>query len=230
VTILSNPHNPSGALLSMDELAPLSEAVAKVGGTLIVDEVYLEYLADAPARSAIQLGDHVLAMSSLTKAFGFGAVRCGWLLGSPAQIAAAIRYNDFISVLYPTPLAQIGAEALARLPELQRRAIAIHSRGVEVLSRWVDSRDDVSWHRPQAGVMALLRLRQVRDTMAFCEKLRSEREVVVVPGDFFGAPGCIRLGYGAELPILEEGLARLGSALDEEAHDERSELPAASGS
>jgi aspartate/methionine/tyrosine aminotransferase len=214
VTLVTNPHNPSGACLSLAELAPLAEAVAAVRGTLIVDEVYLEYLADAPAHSALRLGDHVLVMGSLTKAFGYGAVRCGWLVGAADAVTRAIRYNDFISVLYPTPLAQIGMAALARLPELQARARDVHARGVAILAEWVGSRRDVTWHRPEAGVMALLRLERVTDARAFCERLAREREVIVVPGDFFGAPGCVRIGYGCDEAILREGLRRLGEALD----------------
>ncbi len=214
LTLVTNPHNPSGAALSLAELEPLSNAVAESGGLLVSDEVYLEYFADAPARSAQRLGDHVIALGSFTKAFGFGAVRFGWLCASEAQIARAIRYNDYISVLYPTPLAQIGVAGLERLPELQARADRVHRGGLAVLAEWVAGRRDVSWHRPEGGVMALLRLHRVGDARAFAARLLAEREVLVVPGDFFGAPGCVRIGYGCDEPILREGLARLGAALD----------------
>jgi aspartate/methionine/tyrosine aminotransferase len=212
--LLSNPHNPTGALLRRELLVPVVEAAREVGALVAVDEVYLEYTADPVGASALDLGEEVAIASSFTKAYGLGTVRFGWLVGSAARIGAALRYNDYISVLHPNPSSAVGVVALKHLEMLSARARRIQSRGRAIVDAWVHSRRDVSWRGEGAGVIGLLRLHPVSDSMAFVERLEREHDTLVVPGAFFEAEGFVRLGFGAEPEILREGLARLGRALD----------------
>jgi aspartate/methionine/tyrosine aminotransferase len=219
LVILTNPHNPTGALLHRDELAPIAAAAAEVDAVLAVDEVYLEYLAEPMAHTAFGLPSPsgapcVATCSSLTKAYGFGAARFGWLLAPPALIDAAIRYNDYVAVLYPNPSAEVGLAALDRIAELQARAARVRAERFPVVEGWIAGRSDVSWVPPEAGVVGLVRLERVTDTPAFCARLLAERDTLLVPGDFFEAPGHVRLGFGIDQEILAEGLARVGAALD----------------
>ncbi|HZO13269.1 MAG TPA: pyridoxal phosphate-dependent aminotransferase [Polyangiaceae bacterium] len=214
MVLLSNPHNPSGAFLSLDELTPLARATQEVGAVLAVDEVYLEYFPDAPARSARHLGEHVVVASSFTKAFGLGTVRFGWLIGSRARIEAAARYNDYISVLYPNPCAWVGLLALDHLEALQERAMRVASENRAIVRTFVEARDDVRWHPPEAGIIAFPQLVDLDDTSAFCDELLERHDTLLVPGSFFDAPSHVRLAYGIDPSLLREGLARLGRALD----------------
>jgi aspartate/methionine/tyrosine aminotransferase len=212
--LLSNPHNPSGALMSLDELEPIARAAAVAGSLLAVDEVYLEYLRDAPERSAVVLGGDVAVASSFTKAFGLGTVRCGWLIGSEARIEAATRYNDYISVLYPNPSAWVGIAALDRLEALQDRAMGVVAENLPVVRAFIESRRDVRWYPPDAGVICFPQLSRLGDTTPFCEALLRDEDTLVVPGRFFEAPSHVRLAFGCDTATLREGLVRLGRALD----------------
>ncbi len=213
LVLMTNPHNPSGALLPGEQLAPIADALAVQAGLLVVDEVYLEYLPDAAARCALALGPAVAVASSFTKAFGLGTVRFGWLAAAAPRIEAAIRYNDYISVLYPNPSAWVGLRALEQLETLQARAAAVRARNLPIVTDWVDSQPAVSWHPPEAGVICFPRLEAVTDTGNLCDRLLSEHDTLVVPGSFFGAPSHIRIGFGLDEAELREGLARLSLAL-----------------
>jgi aspartate/methionine/tyrosine aminotransferase len=215
LVVLTNPHNPTGAFLPLDDLAPVAAAAAEAGAVLAVDEVYLEY-TEAPERhGAHRLGSHVVTASSLTKAYGLGTARTGWLLGAPERVEAAVRYNDYVAVLFPNPGAWVMVQALRHLPQLRERMQAVRARGLDVARAWVQSRGDVRWHLPDAGVIGFPRLERLSDATGFCEKLLADRGTLVVPGAFFEAPAHVRLGFGAEPDVLREGLARLGAALDE---------------
>jgi aspartate/methionine/tyrosine aminotransferase len=158
----------------------------------------------------------VASVSSLTKAYGFGTVRFGWLIGARALVARAVRYHDYVAVLYPTPSAVVGVRALEHLPALSARAVAARERGLPIVSEFVAARQ-LRWHPSEAGVIALIELPAGVAAPAFCAKLEQERQTVLVPGDFFEAPGTVRIGFGCEEPVLREGLARFGAALDEAA-------------
>ncbi|MEZ4440546.1 MAG: pyridoxal phosphate-dependent aminotransferase [Polyangiaceae bacterium] len=214
LVLLANPHNPSGVVAPLEALRPIAEAVRSVGGVLGVDEVYLEYFPDAVARSALSLGEGVAVGASLTKAYGFGPLRFGWLVGDAPVVRQAVLYDDYVMVHYPAPAAAAALRVLERLDQLAARAGEVRARGLASVEAFVASRDDVSWHAPDAGVVGLLRLHGVADTMGFVERLVEEEETIVVPGEFFGAPGFVRLGFGGDPPMLEEGLRRLGRLLD----------------
>ncbi len=213
LVLLTNPHNPSGSLLSLDELVPVAEAVASHGGLLAVDEVYLEFLADAPRRSAQVLGDSVAVVSSFTKAFGLGTLRFGWLIAAPARIEEAIRTNNYISVLYPNPCAWVGLRALDQLASLQARAAAVRARHLPIVRSWVASQPAVSWLPPDVGVIAFPRLAESVDVDRLCERLSEEHDTLVVPGSFFEAPQHIRVGFGIDEAALREGLSHLSLVL-----------------
>lgn len=215
LVVLSNPHNPTATLLGPAELEPIARALAAVGGQLLVDEVYLEFCGDPQTSSVATLGENVLVASSLTKAYGLGAVRFGWLIGAPARVARCVRFNDYVGVLYPSPSAWVGLRALDRIGLLRERAAELRRSQLPRVERFVSSRSDVSWRAPHATTMCWLRLERVRDTVVFAERLLARFDTLVVPGEFFGAPGFVRVGFGVDQDILDEGLSRLGQALDE---------------
>ncbi|MCC6524805.1 MAG: pyridoxal phosphate-dependent aminotransferase [Polyangiaceae bacterium] len=214
LVLLTSPHNPTGAVLTRAELEPLARALAEVGGFLVVDEVYLEFLADPAAASAALLGPNVLVCASLTKAYGLGTLRFGWLVGAAELVARAVRYNDFVNVLYPNPGAWLGLAALERVGALGDHARAVVERNLPIVDGWLRGRSDARWCRPETGIVGLVELAKVADATAFCERLVTEHETLLVPGDFFEAPGAVRLAFGADEVVVREGLARLGHALD----------------
>jgi len=71
----------------------------------------------------------------------------------------------------------------------------------------------VAWTPPEAGAIAMLRYRAPVNSTLLAERLRTEQDVLVVPGDHFGLDGFIRVGYGMDAPVLTEGLRRIGALL-----------------
>jgi aspartate/methionine/tyrosine aminotransferase len=156
----------------------------------------------------------VAVASSLTKAFGLGNVRFGWLAANTELVARALRVNDYVTVLYPSPCAWVGACALDRLTALQHRADEVRRRNLPIVQAWIDSRADVAWSPSEAGIIGLVQLHAIHDTASWCERLLERWDTLVVPGLFFDAPGFVRIGFGCSPATLGEGLTRIGRALD----------------
>jgi aspartate/methionine/tyrosine aminotransferase len=210
LVLMTNPHNPTGIVLPRAALAPVAEACAAIGALLCVDEVYLPFLDEPGRHSAFGLPATVVA-SSLTKPFGLGAIRFGWLAGAAPFVDRAIRYNDFCAVLYPNPSAWVAMRAFDHLDVLRARARQAEA-GRERLRAFIDGRADIAWQPPDAGIVAFPRL-LASDVGAICERLRREHDTLVVPGAFFGAPRHIRVAFGAAPDVVDEGLRRLALAL-----------------
>lgn len=212
--VITNLHNPSSALTDQDTLREVGELAKGVGARVLVDEVYLEACYSTARRSAFHLGNHFVATSSLTKAYGLGGLRCGWVLAEPGLARAMWRLNDFYGVNAAHPAERLGVVALNHLDEIAASYANLLTRNRQAVNRFLDTRPDLEVARHPFGTVLFPRLRE-GEAEAFCELLRSRYETSVVPGKFFEAPQHFRMFVGAQEPILAEGLERLKRALDE---------------
>ncbi|MCH7525915.1 MAG: pyridoxal phosphate-dependent aminotransferase [Planctomycetes bacterium] len=219
--IMSDLHNPSGSRCPPDDLKRLSSLCARHSALLLVDEVYRDFACincGARRESAASLGPHVLTTSSLTKVYGLGGLRAGWILGSPEQIERAQCVMDHLSVDLPAPTTSLSIHAFKRLDRLAERTRAIYQHAHPVLSQWLSSRADLTGYGDAGATFAYLRLPAGTDADAFCQFLREEHDTQIVPGSFFGASDHIRIGFGVppeKIADLREGLSRVGHALDQ---------------
>ncbi|HEX7664090.1 MAG TPA: pyridoxal phosphate-dependent aminotransferase [Polyangiaceae bacterium] len=218
--LLSNLHNPSGARTPNEVLAAIAKGAAKNGTTLIVDEVYAPFdsLVDGEGiwrESARKLGDNVVTMSSLTKCYGLGPHRVGWILGSPAMIAQA--ETVMLTTCGSLPLAHAGLalRAFEALPALADRARAGLAKRRSTVAEWIAARSDVEWSAPATGLFGFVHVKKLNvNVRAVVEAAMKDDDVIVVPGEFFEMPNGFRLAWSLDEALLPEALVRLGRLLD----------------
>ncbi len=122
LVILSNPHNPSGVLASEDSLEEIARVAGAAGIHVLVDEVYLDAVLEGGQAPAATRSAVFISTSSLTKAYGLAALRCGWALAS-RQIAQRIRRaRDVVDVWSPMPSDRLSVIAFRNLDRLDARA------------------------------------------------------------------------------------------------------------
>jgi aspartate/methionine/tyrosine aminotransferase len=124
------------------------------------------------------------------------------------------RLNDLFGVI-PAHLAErTSVIALRHLPAIAKTVRAKLDRNRAVLHRFFDSRAELDVVREPFGTIAFPKL--TRGTVEqMCAIAREKYETTVVPGEHFEMPDHFRVGIGGETDMLEEGLRRLGLALDE---------------
>lgn len=101
---LTNLHNPSGQLCPVGDLTELVRLTEEYGAHLIVDEVYLDYAkvnGELETSRVAGIADHVLGTDSLTKVYGLGPIRAGWLVAHPRVLEQARHVVDLMHVNYP---------------------------------------------------------------------------------------------------------------------------------
>jgi len=213
--VITNLHNPSGVRTPDSTLHMVGEIARSMGANVLVDEVYLEACFDSPWRSAVHLGTNFIATSSLTKAYGLTALRCGWVLAPTPGLAERMwRLNDLFGVVSPYPADLLAVMALDQLPQIRARAKKLLDANRSLLKACVNLRKDLITIWPEAGTVVFPQL-TTGNADAFCQFLADRYETSVVPGRFFEAPGHFRIGVGGETEKVREGLARIGAALDE---------------
>ena len=220
--VLTNLHNPSGALLSAEMLRAIGKLAHRAGTRVLVDEVYLEMLFGKPAPFSFPIGQSIAAKdnpfivtSSLTKVYGLSGLRCGWILAAPDLARRMWLLNDLFAATGAHPAECLSVMALDHLEQFRKRARALITANRALLDSFLDSRRDIESFRPPAGTVVFPRLPHGCDPEALFQLLREKYETTVVPGSFFEMPRHFRIGIGGETAAVRAGLERLSSALDE---------------
>ena len=198
LVIVSTPHNPTGRLLGDADWRRLAR-FADGGGIVIADEVYRDLQA-RPPRVAATRHPRFLTTAGVTKAYGLGSLRMGWVLGAPDLLARVARVNDLVSVQCSTPSILALRRVWDRLPEFRRNAMRPIKRNLATLRH-----SGLGFIEPQAGLTVFVR---VGDGDR-CMREMGERGVGLASGSFFGDNRYARLFLGAQPETFAEGVRRL---------------------
>ncbi len=213
--ILTNLHNPTGARVTHGEMRRLIEVTSEAAPLVIANEVYRDYLMDEKEPPLAAVSDRVVSLFSLTKVYGLGRLRAGWIVGTPPLLRRLTDFNDLILVNMPAPVVDLMLRALAAMDRIAARVRDHVAVARPLVESFLKARGDLEWVPPAGGIFGFPRVtRPGFGAMAFARRLLEEEGVLVVPGDFFGDPSCFRLGFGAPVEALTPGLDRLGRALD----------------
>jgi aspartate/methionine/tyrosine aminotransferase len=212
--VLTNLHNPSGVLIDEAELKEIGEIARGVGARVLVDEVYMETLFEDSPSTSFHLGNDFVVTSSLTKAFGLSGLRCGWIFAEPELAKRMWLLNDLFASTPVHAGERLSVVAMQQLSEIGARAKSLLDRNRKLLNQFLDTREDLEAIRPEFGTVMFPRVRS-GSSEKLCQLLREKYETSVVPGKFFEMPAHFRIGIAGDTDVLEEGLRRVGDALDE---------------
>lgn len=217
--VLSNLHNPTGSYLTCDELRELVGAATRLspGISIIVDETFLG-LGPEPFRTGVDVDPCVITVSSLTKTFGLGALRCGWVVADksryPRLSADWITFEGIGSKILEV-LSLVAFEELDDLLAESRKHLdanrALLIAGTEQLRRDRLLEGDV----PAFGCVYFARSTNQPCFDLTTTRLRDEFGVLVAPGRFFGGScdNCLRIGFGGPAESVRQGCERLTRGL-----------------
>ena len=214
LVVVTTRHHPSHSLADDDTLREIGELAARVGARVLVDEVYLDSAFDAAPRSAFRLGDNFVVTSSLTKAYGLSGLRCGWVIAEPELAQRMWRLTDLFGVLQPHAAERLSVVALEHLDEIAASSRALLAENRALFNEFLAAREDLEAPPSAHGTVSFPRL-VAGDPERLCALLAEKYETSLVPGRFFEEPQHFRVGLVLEPEDFREGLARLGSALDE---------------
>jgi len=211
LVVVTNPHNPTGHILSDESRTLIVERAKEVGAWLLADEVYTgAELNGQTTPSFWGSYDKLVIVNGLSKAYALPGLRIGWIVSTPEFSADAWSRHDYTTI-GPTGvsdhLATVALEPRVR-DQILARTRRILNANYPVLDAWLKTFGDTfSWIAPQAGAICFAKYRQIVAGPDLVEKLRAEHGVLLVPGEHFGMPQYIRFGFGNELAELQQALA-----------------------
>lgn len=226
--VLSNLHNPSGAMLSEDVIARLAKGAQAKNVIVVVDEVYRDYAEIDGAKTPAQASaPNIVRLNSLTKTYGLSSLRCGWIIAD-LEVMEVLRRAYFKFEFNNSKLTHaLAAQLLSASDEFdahvrneigRSRKVAIDGFGD------MRARGLLEFEMPDYGCIFFPKIVGVKNTRRLAEWLVSEKGLYTVPGEFYRGAGFLRLGFAIEPATLERAITRLSEGLEQyrrvRTHDE----------
>lgn len=215
---ITNPHNPTGTVISKETLNELISIAEANNCFLLVDETYRDLTFKDQLPLAASLSENVISVSSVSKAFGLPGLRIGWLITKNKKLQElflAAKEQIFLcnSVLDEEAAYQFLKNKQKFLEPIKQKL----DINFKTLQAWIAQENKLEWVPPSAGVVCFPRIKTAAaiDLELFYASLYSKYKTLVGPGHWFEMDKrYMRIGYGwPDAASFTKGLSNISSAL-----------------
>lgn len=215
---LVNPNNPTGSILRPEERRRIIEIAAKVGAWILADEVYRggERHTDEETPSFYGEYDRVIAVNSLSKAYGLSGLRIGWLVAPSDVYGPLWRRHEYTVISAAAPSMRLAELALSEpiRGRLIARQRALSRAGWEITEAWLHANFDlVSAAATEATSMVFARYHLPIGSVRLADEIRRQASVLVAPGEYLGAEEHLRITHGLGREVVEPALERIAGVM-----------------
>ncbi len=206
--IINTPHNPTGYLLSKDEMEAIISISKEHDLLLFSDEVYryLEYRREDRLPWACDLYRDAISLGVMSKSFGLAGLRIGWVATKNQEILEKMAsFKDYTSICNSAPSEFLAALALRVRERILEKNQGIIKRNLHLLEDFFSEYEDLfTWYPPQAGPIAFPRLLEEK-VSTLVPDLVEKKGVLLLPGSCYSYDDHhFRIGFGRE--NMEESL------------------------
>nr|WP_272212913.1 pyridoxal phosphate-dependent aminotransferase [Marinicella sp. W31]MDC2878841.1 pyridoxal phosphate-dependent aminotransferase [Marinicella sp. W31] len=225
VLLLNTPHNPTGAVLTAEELAAIGDVCRKHDLWIIADEVYEELIFGGGFASPLDnadLAERTISVSSISKSHAAPGFRSGWAIGPAAFCERLLPVAETMLFGNQPFIADATAAAIERPSGVSATLRASLKRRAALLVDALSPASGISCAMPEAGMFALADVSATGlSGEAFALGLLADEHLAVMPGSSFGdeADGFIRISLTVPDADIEEAarrISRFAAALNEE--------------
>src|SRR6266705_3467751 len=179
---LVHPHNPTGSVLSRENMQGIASITERAGAVLVNDEVFrLITLDDEPLPSVVDVVENAVSIGDMTKPWGLGGLRVGWVASRRHELldllSSARDYSTMCSSAPGSFLAELALRHSSQIiaPRLAA-ARANRNRLTEAITR---SNGTLSWRRPEAGYTGFVQMPTQLSITALCRRLARELHLLL---------------------------------------------------
>ena len=215
---VTTPHNPTGTVLSWADLQALDRLAERHHCSLLVDETYRDLTHVAPSASAASISPRVIAVSSLSKAYGTPGLRLGWIICRDEELLTRfLAAKEQINICGSVVDEALGASVLQDRDAFLTASRPQNLARLGIVHDWIAAESMMEWVAPTGGVVCFPRMQaDVHiDIDQFYASLLATHGTYVGPGHWFEMPKTyMRIGFGwPGEQELRDGLAGISAAL-----------------
>ncbi|ARP81623.1 aspartate aminotransferase [Bordetella genomosp. 8] len=220
------PHNPTGSMMSWDDLLRLDDIARRNDCVVLVDETYRDLSHGEPYPTAASISDRFIAVSSLSKAYGTPGIRVGWLITRNRPLYDLfLAAKEQIGICGSVLDEAVGTAVLAQREAWLKTSNQRNLRHRDILRAWMRDEPYMEWVEPTGGVVCFPRLKVPAsfDLDRFYRSLLERHGTYVGPGHWFDMPRhYMRIGYAwVTEQQLRDGLAGISAAIREQLDEHR---------
>jgi aspartate/methionine/tyrosine aminotransferase len=211
--IIASPANPTGTIITADELAAIAAVCAARGIRVISDEIYHGLSYVGPTRSMLEFAPDTLVINSVSKYFSMVGWRLGWLLAPLTHIHRARAFVGNLFLTAPSLSQHAALAALDSREELEGH-VAVYARNRQILLDALPGMGLTAIAPPDGAFYIYASVAHLTDdSLEFCKTLLRDTGVATAPGvDFDPVEGhhFIRLSFAVSTEQVREAIGRLG--------------------
>ncbi len=214
IIAIVNPNNPTGHIFTEAEMDAVVQAADRVGAWILADEVYrgAERVREDESPSFYGRYERVLALGSMSKAYGLPGLRIGWIVGPEDMIEEIWRRHEYTTITATMLSNHLAAYALSAdvRPRLIKRTRDYIRKGYPVLQAWMEEQEGLfSYTPPEASAVTFVRYHLDVNSTELMETLCRDASVFVGAGDSFGMDHHLRIAFGQDKEVLDEAFGRI---------------------
>ena len=218
--IINSPGNPTGALITEDELAKVADEAATRGIWILVDLCYEKLIYDPVPHNLVKvltsrMRDRAVICGSASKAYAMTGWRCGWTIAPKEVVAAenALQSHSTSNVCSITQKAVVAG--LLGSQDCVTEMLNEYRRRRDQVCEWLAAEPRIRIVKPAGAfylfpdVSEFLWPDTIRTTAELAQVMLAEARVAITPGEAFDSPGFFRLSYATSMTDLQRGTARI---------------------
>ena len=215
-----NPNNPTGHILDETEMQAIIDSASAVGAWIVADEVYAGTERGDRQVTPSFWGkyDRVIAINSMSKAYGMPGLRIGWVV-APEEIQPELQLRHEYTTISATMLGNILTNTAldpSVRPKLTARARKLINFGFDTLMDILsEHKDTYSVVPPEASAMCIVRFDLPVSSLDFVDRKVQEKSTLVVPGNCFGLDHHFRCSSALPEAYLREGISKINDLVSE---------------
>ena len=211
------PHNPTGKIISKDELNQIVSIARKNDIYLFSDEIYRLMERDKSKRldQISDIYEKGLSLNGMSKSYGMPGIRIGWISTKDHKLLDKMeKLKHYLSICNSAPSEILTTIALNSRNKILERTRKIINKNLEILNDFfLDYQELFEWKEPDGGCIGYPKYKGEDNVGKFCERLVKEKSVLLLPSQVYSSnlikspKNHFRIGYGRI--NMPEGLREL---------------------
>ena len=214
--LFSHPCNPTGTVLSKEDLTALGKIAKEHDVMIISDETYdfltYEGVKHISPASFVELRDRVILCGSFSKKYALTGYRVGYCLAQAGIMDHILKVHDALAICAPAISQEAAITALKGTQDSVREFVEKLTFNRELICKKLDELKDLfEYEKPQGAYYVFARYKIPMTSLEFALKILYETHVITIPGIAFGATGQghLRFSFGCSPEDIQEGFQRL---------------------
>ena len=214
---INNPNNPTGSLMDEAFLQQVVDIARRCDAWILCDEVYrgIDQEGDGFTTSVADLYEKGISTGSMSKSFSLAGLRLGWIVGPVEFLHDVTIHRDYNTISVGVIDDYFATLALDHRDAILERSRLLTRANLKLLDAWVAKEPLISYIKPRAASVALLKYDLDLSSREFCLKLLESKGVLFTPGSVMDMEGYVRIGFANNPRDMEVGLQKVSEFLAE---------------